>query len=102
MEFAKYLIDFLVYLALAAAISWFFFYFKRLDLFGGFLGATVVALIGSILGAFVFGRLLSEIIKFLQNGFNISNVNVIAAVLGGTVSVILLSKINNGRQRKDY
>jgi uncharacterized membrane protein len=102
MEFAKYLIDFLVYLALAAAISWFFFFFKRLDLFGGFVGGAIVALIGSILGAFVFGRYLSEIIKFLQNGLNISNVNIIAALLGGTVSVIMLSKINNGRRRKDY
>jgi len=102
MEFAKYLIDFLVYLALAAAISWFFFFFRRLDLFGGFVGGAIVALIGSILGAFVFGRYLSEIIKFLQNGLNISNVNIIAALLGGTVSVIMLSKINNGRRRKDY
>ena len=102
MEFAKYLIDFLVYLALAAAISWFFFFFKRLDLFGGFVGGAVVALIGSILGAFLLQGLLSDIIKFLQNGLNISNVNIIAAVLGGTVSVMLLSKINNGRKRKDY
>lgn len=102
MEFAKYLIDFLVYLALASAISWFFFFFKRLDLFGGFVGGAVVALIGAILGAFLLQGILSETIKFLQNGLNISNVNIIAAALGGTVSVMLLSKINNGRQRKDY
>jgi uncharacterized membrane protein YeaQ/YmgE (transglycosylase-associated protein family) len=102
MEFAKYLIDFLVYLALAASISWFFFFFKRFDLIGGFIGGAVVGLIGSILGGFILQPVLPEIIKFLQNGFNISNVNVINAAIGGIASVMLLSKINNGRKRKDY
>lgn len=102
MEFAKYLIDFLIYIALGAIISWYFFYFRRLDLFGGFIGAAVVALIGAILGAFLLQGLLKTIIEWLQNGLHISNVNIIAALLGGVVSVMLLSKINNGRQRKDY
>lgn len=101
MEF-KYIIDFLVYIALGAAISWFFFYLRRLDLFGGFLGAGAVALIGSILGAFVLQKPLNFIIDALQDGLHISNVNIIAALIGGSVSVMLLSKINGGRKRKDY
>lgn len=102
MEFAKYLIDFLVYIALGAAVSWFFFYLRRLDLFGGFLGGAVVALIGAILGAFLLQKPLNFVIDALQNGLHISNVNIIAALLGGVVSVMLLSKINNGRKRKEY
>lgn len=101
-DIAKYLIDFLVYIGLGAAISWFFFYLRRLDLFGGFLGAAVVALIGSILGAFLLQKPLKFIIDGMQNGLGISNVNIIAALIGGVVSVLLLSKINNGRKRKDY
>lgn len=102
MDFAKYLIDFLVYLALGAVISWFFFYFRRLDLFGGFVGGAVVALIGAILGTFLLQRPLKIVIDALQEGLHISNVNILAALVGGTASVMLLSKINNGRQRKDY
>jgi uncharacterized membrane protein YeaQ/YmgE (transglycosylase-associated protein family) len=102
MEFAKYIIDFLVYIALGAIISWFFFFLRRLDLLGGFLGGTVVALIGAILGAFLLQKPLSFVIDALQNGLGFSNVNVIAALIGGVVSVLLLSKINNGRKRKEY
>jgi uncharacterized membrane protein YeaQ/YmgE (transglycosylase-associated protein family) len=101
MDFAKYLIDFMVYIALGAIISWFFYYLRRFDLFGGFLGGTVVALIGSILGAFLLQKPLNIMIDALQGGLG-SNVNIIAAVIGGVVSVLLLSKINNGRKRKDY
>jgi hypothetical protein len=100
-DIAKYLIDFLVYIGLGAAISWFFFYFKRLDLFGGFIGAAAVALIGSILGAFLLQKTLNVVIDALQSGLG-SNVNIIAALIGGVTSVLLLSKINNGRKRKDY
>lgn len=102
MEFAKYVIDFLVYIALGAMISWFFFYLRRLDLFGGFLGGAVVALIGAILGAFLLQKPLNIVIDALQGGLGVSNVNVIAALVGGVVSVLLLSKINNGRKRKEY
>lgn len=102
MEFAKYVIDFLVYIALGAIISWFFFFLRRLDLLGGFLGGTVVALIGAILGAFLLQKPLNIAIDALQDGLHISNVNIIAALVGGVVSVLLLSKINNGRKRKEY
>lgn len=102
MEFAKYIIDFLVYIALGAVVSWFFYYLKRLDLFGGFLGGAVVALIGAILGAFLLQKPLNFVIDALQNGLHFSNVNIIAALIGGVVSVMLLSKINNGRKRKEY
>lgn len=101
MEF-KYLIDFLVYIALGAAISWFFFYLRRLDLFGGFLGGAVVALIGAILGGFLLRGPLKIVIDALQDGLYVSNVHLIAALTGGVVSVLLLSKINNGRKRKEY
>ncbi len=101
-DIAKYLIDFLVYLGLGAGISWFFFYFRRLDLFGGFMGAAVIALIGAILGAFLLQKPLNLVIDALQAGLGISNVNIIAALFGGVTSVMLLSKINNGRKRKDY
>jgi len=101
MEF-KYIIDFLVYVALGTLISWFFYHLRRLDLFGGFLGAAVVALIGAILGAFLLQKPLNFIIDALQDGLHISNVNIIAALIGGAVSVILLSKINGGRKRKEY
>lgn len=102
MDFAKYLIDFLVYTALAAVISWFFYYLRRFDLFGGFIGGAIVALIGAILGAFLLQGILKALVDALQNGLYISNVNLLAAILGGSVAVMLLSRINNGRRRKDY
>ncbi|HRP68418.1 MAG TPA: hypothetical protein PLY93_02710 [Turneriella sp.] len=98
----QYVLDLLVYVVLGAVLSWFFYYLKRLDIFGGFLGGALVAVIGAILGAFLLQVPLKFLIDALQNGFYISNVNVIAALIGGVASLWLLSKINNGRKRKDY
>jgi hypothetical protein len=69
---------------------------------GGFLGGSIVALIGAILGAFLLQKPLNIIIKALQEGLHFSNVNVIAALIGGVATVLALSRINGGRKRKEY
>jgi len=96
------IIDFLIYLAIGAAVSWFFFYFRRYDLFGGFWGAGVVGVIGAILAAFLLQKPLKYALDALQSGLYVSNVNIVAAVIGGVISIMLLSKINGGKKRKEY
>lgn len=102
MDFVRYLIDFIIYVLIAAALSWFFYYLRRFDLLGGFTGGAVVALLGAILGTFLLQKPLNWVIDALQSGFYISNVNVIAALLGGSVAVILLTRANHGKKRRDY
>jgi len=98
-----YIVDSIIYLVLGAAVSWFYFYFKRLDLIGGFIGGFFVALIGAILGVFISQKPpVSTIIDFLQNGLKISNVNLITASIGAILAIWVLSKLNQGRIRKEY
>lgn len=95
------LIDILVYVAIGAVLSWYFYSFKGRELLGGFVGGLIVGLLGAILGGFVLHKPLNLIIGFLQKGFFIANVNVIAGVLGGFFAVYFFNKINNDRARSD-
>ena len=95
------IIDILIYVAIGAALSWYFYSVKGRDLLGGFVGGLVVGLLGAILGGFVLHNPLNLVIEFLQRGFLIANVNVIAGVLGGFVAVYFFNKINNDRPRRD-
>jgi len=97
-----YIVDSIVYLILGAGVSWFYFYFKRLDLIGGFIGGFIVALIGGILGTFILQKPLNVVIDFLQNGLKFSNVNLIAAIIGAVLAIWLFSQLNQGRIRKEY
>lgn len=93
------IIDIIIYLVLGAMLSWYFYYFKRKDLFGGFIGGAIVGLFGAILGNFL-SDYANFIIEKLQRGFN--NVNIITGLLGGFLALYLFNKINHDRIRKDF
>ena len=94
--------DIITYLLLSAMLAWFFYHWKRKDLVGGFLGAGFVALVGCILGAFVISDSLKKVIYLLQEGFYVSNVNIIASVIGGYAFLYVFNRFNHDRERKTY
>lgn len=98
----KIIIATLVYVLIASVLSWFFYSWKRRDLLGGFVGGLLVSFFGSILGGFVVSDLVNILIDFLQKGFYVANVNVIAGLLGGYATIYIFNKINHDRSRRDY
>ena len=88
------IVDTIVYLIVGAGLGWFFYYWLRKDLIGKFMGASLVGLLGCILGSF----LLSDILKWLLS-FHISNVNILASIIGGYTLLHLCNLFNHDRER---
>ena len=87
---------------LGAFLGWIFFYFKRRDLLGGYIGGTVVGILGSVLGVYFISKPAKLIITFLQNGLFITNVDILAGLSGGYLALYVYNRINHDRARKDY
>ena len=92
--------DIVIYLLLGFGLAWLFYYQKKKDIIGGYLGAMLLAFTGCILGAFIFSSILKKIIHLLQEGFYLSNVNIIAGIIGGYLFLCIFNRLNRGRERK--
>ena len=95
----KILISAAIYIAIAAIISWYYYSYKKKDLLGGFIGGLLVAFVSAVLG----GELLNTIVRWimrqmLDNGF----VNIVAALIGGLITMYIFNKINHDRNRSGF
>ena len=102
MEIFQDILDILVYVMLGALLSWFFYFFKKKDLLGGFAGGAVVGILGSVLGVLLVSKPIRLGISFLQSGMKITNVDILAGLIGGYVALFVYNKINHDRTRKEY
>lgn len=85
-----------------AVVSAIFFYLRKRDLFGGFIGGMIIAILGAVLGIYMDKFLLDYIIialKFLVYRFN---VDIIAAFLGAYIAVYIMNKLNHDKRRDKY
>ena len=98
----KIIIDIIFYVLLAALMSWSFYYIRRKELIGGFLGGLIISLLGAILGVFLLQDIINYLIEQFKNGFGVSNVNLIAGGFGGYISLVILNAINHNRVRKEF
>ena len=93
----------IIYLGLGAIVSWIFYYFKRRDLFGGFIGGLVVGVIGALIGEFILDRLLLDIaIRVLRFLAIDAGVNIIAGLIGAYAAVYIMNRLNHDKERKKY
>ena len=100
-EILLIILDIGVYLILGGILSWFFYSWKKRDLLGGIIGGLVVGIFGSILGALLLHSLIKYAIDFLQKGMG-SNVDIVAAMVGGYIALYIFNKINHDKPRQDY
>ena len=91
--------DIVIYLAIAVTLGWLFFYLLRKDLPGRFLGSFLVGLLGCILGSFLLNDILKKVVDLLQRGFYISNVNILASMIGGYTLLYLYNFFNQDKER---
>jgi len=99
MDFLEWILTSIAYVAVACLISWYFWSYKRRDLFGGYLFGVIVAFIGALICQSLLGEVFEIVIKKLMiPGF--VKFNFIAALTGAFVMVYILNKINNDKIRK--
>jgi uncharacterized membrane protein YeaQ/YmgE (transglycosylase-associated protein family) len=93
----------LIFLALGALAAFIFYYMRRRDLFGGYIGGVVVGFIGAIIGGYLLDYLFYNIsvmmLEFLSRGIG---VNVIAGLIGAYAALYIMNKLNHDRERKKY
>ncbi len=94
-------IDIIVYVAIGGLLSWFFYFLRKKDLLGGFIGGLIVGFLGAVLGGLALSLAVEWLIAILQKGAG-SNVNIIASLIGGYVALYIFNKINHDRTRKDF
>lgn len=103
ISFLMKLLAIALYLGLGAIVAWIYYYLKRRDLLGGYIGGLVVGVIGALIGGFILDRLLLNItIKILSFLVYTTGVNIIAGFIGGYIALYIMNRLNHNKERKKY
>lgn len=101
--FLKRLLSIVLYVGLGAAVSWIYYYLRRRDLLGGYIGGLVVGVIGALIGGFILDRLLLDIaIRILRFLVYDTGVNLIAGFLGAYGALYIMNRLNHNKERRKY
>ncbi len=98
-------LDLLVYAAIGSLASWFYFFYRRRALLGGFWGGMLIGFIGAVIIALIatFNDWFTTLLVWLMvpkiNGDFHFRVNILAASLGAFLFVYILNRINHDRER---
>lgn len=90
----------IIYLAIGALGSYLFYYLKRRDLFGGYIGGLVIGLIGALIGGYLLNDITVKVFEFLLN--IAGSANAIAGMFGAYIALYIMNKLGHDRERKKY
>ena len=105
LEFYQFLLDMGLYLLISALFTCYFYYYKRKDLVGGFIGGFFVSLIGAIIITMFasFRDWFSKVVVWLLSphlfGEFYFRVNLLTAAIGAFLFLFILNHINHDRDR---
>jgi len=103
LELGFNLLPFAVILLTGGVVSAIFFYFKKRDLFGGFIGGMVIGILGAVLGAYVLDRLLLDITRKVLNFLVYeTKIDIIAAFIGAWIAVYIMNRVNHDKKREKF
>ncbi|EPG73956.1 hypothetical protein LEP1GSC050_2667 [Leptospira broomii serovar Hurstbridge str. 5399] len=90
---------------ISGGLAWYFYFYKRKDLLGGFWVAFLVALLGSLIILSIFQDIIRDIVFWLISPkvgiYQLSNVNLIAVLIGGYLALYIMNRINHNKERRD-
>lgn len=99
------LVDIIFIVGIATVVAWYFYFYLKREVIGGFVGAIIISGFGAILILATLQTFLRDIIMWLMSPklgtIQLSNVNLIVIFMGAYLSLYLLIKINYNKQRKD-
>lgn len=97
--------DFLVYLIAGIVAALFFYNYRRKALLGGFWGGVVIGTVGAVLISMIteldrwFFRVITWLMQPKIGSDLLFRVNLITAVLGAFLFVVILNVINHDKKR---
>jgi uncharacterized membrane protein YeaQ/YmgE (transglycosylase-associated protein family) len=102
-DILKFFLSIVIYLGIGGVVAWIFYYLKMRDLFGGYIGGFVVAVIGALIGGFILDKLLYDItVRILSFLARDAGVNIIAGFIGGYIAVFIMNWLTHNKERKKY
>lgn len=103
IKFFKKFLAVAIYIGLGAFVSWIYYFIKKRDLFGGYIGGLAIGVIGALIGGFILDRIFLDIaIKFLEFLVYETGVNIIAGFIGGYIAVYIMNRLGHDKERKIY
>lgn len=103
INFLMKLMAIAIYIGLGAIVSWIYYFIKRKNLFGGYIGGMVIGVIGALIGGFILDRLLLDLtIKALNFLVYDTGVNIIAGFIGAYIAVYIMNRLGHDKERKRY
>ncbi len=104
-DFARLVLDLIVYVIVGGIASWVYYGYKKKALIGGFFGGAFIATVGAIVVTLLstiydwFSNLVIWLMIPKINGEFYFRVNLITATLGALLFVSILNRINQKRDR---
>ncbi len=97
------IMDFLFFVGASALVAWYYFFYLRKDLLGGFWGAMLVACVGALIVFALLQNVIRDVIMWLMSpkigSTQLSHVNLIAIFLGAFFALYIMNRINHNRER---
>lgn len=98
------IVDAVFFLGASAIIAWYYYFYLRKDLLGGFWGALVVACLGALIVLALAQNFIRDVIMWLMSpkigSTQLSHVNLIAVLLGAFYALYIMNRINHNKERK--
>ena len=98
------LMDIILILALSMIVSWYFYIHKKKVILGGYIGATTIASLGSILLFAFFHKGIRDFIMWLMSPkigtIQLSNLNLIVIAMGAYLSLFIVDILQRRRTRE--
>lgn len=106
-DFLLLIKDIVLILLTGFAVSAVFYYWKKRELFGGFIGGFVVAFIGALIGGLVLNDVFCSIIRYIltfleKNPVGVNIVNIIAGAIGAVIAIKIMIRLNGNKERKKF
>ncbi|MCB1178347.1 MAG: hypothetical protein KDK36_12250 [Leptospiraceae bacterium] len=99
------LIDLFFIVTISMGSAWYFYFYKKINFLGGFIGATAIAGLGALLVFAFLQRFVRDLIMWLMSpklgSVQISNVNLIVVFMGAYLFLYLVQKIQFKKKRDD-
>ncbi|MDX1958899.1 MAG: hypothetical protein SFU98_10015 [Leptospiraceae bacterium] len=99
------LVDVFLLVGLSLFFGWYFYFYLKREIIGGYLGAILFALVGSLLFFTFSHKIIRDILMWFMSpkigSYQISNLNLIVVALGAFGTLYLVDKIQNRKRKID-
>jgi hypothetical protein len=97
------LIDIIFLLAISMGMAWYFYFHNRRNIIGGFIGSTIIAVIGALILFAFMHKSIRDLLMWLMSPkigtVQLSNMNLIVVSIGAFLSLYFVDLLQKRKMR---